>query len=131
MMPASAVSAPTRVARKVKAPVVLTVPPVTSTPLRFPTGSRFAGDHGFVDMRGAVDDDSIRRDALAGPDHDEIADDDVVDRQSRLLGAVALHARGLGLQRGERADRFRVRPLARASSVRPNRISVTMTTADS
>ncbi len=35
---ASAESLPTRVARNVKLPVVFTVPPVTESPIRFPTG---------------------------------------------------------------------------------------------
>ncbi len=34
----SAVSAPTRVARKLNAPVLLSVPPTTSSPARFSTG---------------------------------------------------------------------------------------------
>ena len=51
---ASAVSAPTLVARKVNEPVVFMVAPMTSSPVLLDDRDRLAGEHRLVDRRGAA-----------------------------------------------------------------------------
>ena len=83
MILASTVSAPTRVARKVRVPVVLSVPPTTRSSTRLATGQALAGDHALVHARRAVGHDAVDGDRLAGADADEVADADLGDRARR------------------------------------------------
>jgi len=66
----------------------------------------FAREHGFVDGRGAFADRAIHRDLLAGADHYQVAHQHLLDRNIPL-GAIAQHARGLGLQLAQMPDGFR------------------------
>ena len=45
---------------------------------------RLAGEHARVDRRGALDDDAVGRDLLAGPDDEPVADHDLLDRHAHL-----------------------------------------------
>ena len=80
MIWASTVSAPMRVARKVKLPVLLMVPPTTSAPADLLHRHRLAGDHGFIDEGGAFDDLAVDRDLLAGADLDDVAGEHLIER---------------------------------------------------
>ena len=85
---ASAVSAPTRVARTTSRPPALTVAPVTGLPGRDFDRYRFAGQQRGVDGRGAFLDDAVGGDLLAGADDEQVADGELADRDADL-GAVA------------------------------------------
>ena len=52
----------------------------------------------------AVGDDAVDRDLLAGPDPDQVADDDLLDRDVDL-GAVAQHPGGLRGEPDQGGDR--------------------------
>ena len=88
---ASAVSAPTFVARTTSRPCVLTVAPATSLPGADLHGHGLARQQRLVDGRAALDDDAVSGDLLAGPDDEQVADDELVDRDEHLA-AVAEHA---------------------------------------
>ena len=60
-------------------------------------GQALPGEHGLVNGGQALDDDAIGRDFLAGPDQDQVADDQIVDRHGDDL-AVAQQVGGLRLQ---------------------------------
>ena len=64
-----------------------------------------AGEHRLVDRRGAVDDDAVGGDLLAGPDDEEVADRELVDGDEHL-DAVAQHAGLLRAELEQRADRL-------------------------
>ena len=74
---------------------------------------RLAGQQRLVDRRLALDDDAVGRDLLAGPDDEQVADLELVDRNEHLV-AVAQHARLLRAQLEQRADRLARAALARA-----------------
>ncbi len=77
---ASAVSAPTLVARTTRRPVVLIVAPATSEPGADLDRHRLAGQHRLVDRRRALDDDAVGRDLLARPDDEQVADRELARR---------------------------------------------------
>ena len=54
-------------------------------------GHGFAGEHGFVDRRAAVDDAAVHRDFFAGPHAQPVADGDRFERHI-LVAAVPAHA---------------------------------------
>ena len=64
---------------------------------------RLAGQHRLVDGRGAVDQDSVDRHAVAGPHAHEVAGDDLVDRDL-ALAALAQHPGGVRPQLQQRLD---------------------------
>ncbi len=66
-------------------------------------GQRLAGEHRFVDGRGALDDDAVDRHLLTGSHAHDVVVADLGDRQVDLA-AAAHHARRAGLQADERAD---------------------------
>ena len=74
--------------------------------------------------------DAVDRHLLAGAHDDDVAGHDLFDRHVELA-AVADDAGGLRPQAQQLRDRAEARPLARASSQRPKRISAMMITADS
>ena len=84
---------------------MLTVAPATSSPTATSTGHGFAGQHRLVDRRLALDDDAVGGDLLAGPDDEQVADLQLVDRDEDLL-PVAQHARLLGPELEQLADRL-------------------------
>ena len=69
-----------------------------------------AGEHRGVDGRGAVLDDAVGGDLLAGPDDEPVADRELLDRH-QPLDAVAQHADLLGAERQQRAQRGAGAPL--------------------
>ena len=79
-MRASAVSAPTRVARTTRRPPALTVPPVTASPGPTSTGHALAGQERGVDGRRALLDHAVGGHLLAGADDEAVADAQVLDR---------------------------------------------------
>ena len=105
MIWASIVSLPTLVARKRKAPVWLIVAPITVSPASLVTGSDspVTIDSSIVE-RPSID-LAVDRDLLAGPDDDDVAGHDLLDRDLHLA-AVADDAGGLRLQADELADRL-------------------------
>ena len=103
MIWASMVSAPTLAARTRSDPVLLMVAPMTVSPARLVDRDRLAGDHRLVHRGLSGQDDGVDRDLLARPDHDLVADDDLLDRDLGL-GAVADDPGGAGLQAEQRAD---------------------------
>ncbi len=113
------------------APFLLIVPPTTAVARRLGDGHRLAGDHGLVDVRRALDHLAVDGDLVAGPDDDDVADGDGLERRPRPPRRRA-HARRLAAA-GRSSARIAspVRPLARASRKRPARMSVTMTAAAS
>ena len=102
---ASAVSAPTFVARTTSRPYVLTVAPGDLGARLDLDRHGLARQHRLVDRRLALDDDAVGRDLLAGPDDEQVADDDLVDRHGDLV-AVAKDARLLRAELEQRADRL-------------------------
>jgi hypothetical protein len=127
----SVVSRPTRVARKVSAPVPFTVPPVTSAPGGLLDRDGFAGEHGFVDVGGAFGHDAVHRHTFARARTQDESPATMSSTVDLLRLAVAQDRGGLWLKPDEPRIAAPVRPLARASSVRPSRMSVTMTAAAS
>ena len=81
---ASAVSRPTCVARMTNVPFVLSVDPMTVGAGPLLDRDRLAGQHRFVDRRAALDEDPVDRDLLAGPDAQEVARLDGLERHVRL-----------------------------------------------
>ena len=131
MIWASMVSPPTLVARKLKLPDVLSVPPTTLGADVLADRQRLARNHRFVDIGRAFDHLAIDGDLLAGADDDDVAGHDLLDgRCSTILPSRSTRA-VLACSRTSRWIASPVRPLARASSKRPTRISVTMTAAAS
>lgn len=59
---------------------VATVPATTPSPPARATGRDLAGHHGLVQLGCALDHDAVRGDASAGPDEDDVADVQRVDR---------------------------------------------------
>ena len=108
MIWASMVSRPTLVARKRKAPVWLTVAPMTVSPVDL-VGHGLAGDHRLVDRRAALQHLAVDRDLLAGTDHEDLAHGDLLDGDVGLL-ATAQHPAGAGLE----AERMRIASLVPA-----------------
>src|SRR6266508_1444478 len=84
MMPASAVSSPTRLTRILSAPDLVTGP--------LSDRARLAGDHRLVHLGLAVDHLAVDRDAPAGTHEDDVAGLD--GRDGDLLGAVVRDALG-------------------------------------
>ena len=103
---ARTVSRPTRVARNVNEPVVLSVPPITSSPAALADRHRFAGDHALVDVRAAVKDDAVDGDAFTRPDHERRRRDDLLDRDVDVRVAAANACRPR-LQADQLLDRVR------------------------
>ena len=101
---ASAVSAPTRVARTTSRPPALTVAPVTASPGPTSTGHRLAGEQRGVDRRRAVLDDAVGGDLLARSHDEAVADGELVDRDA-LLDAVAQDGDVLGAELEQRPQR--------------------------
>ncbi|GAA5666970.1 hypothetical protein Brsp07_05496 [Brucella sp. NBRC 14130] len=66
---------------------------------------RLAGDHRFVDITLAFDDLAVHRDAIAGPNLDNIAGNDRTDRQVDRL-AVPAHTCRFCLKADETLDRL-------------------------
>ena len=79
-MRASAVSRPTRVARMTNVPVVFMGRPDDLVARPDVDRDRLAGQHRGVDRRPALDDDAVDRDAVAGPDAEQVADRDGLER---------------------------------------------------
>ena len=75
-------------------------------------GHRLAGEHARVDGRGTLDDDTVGRDLLAGPDDEAVADHDLLDRHAHL--AAAAHDRRL--RRGQPHQRVQRGPGAPAGA---------------
>ena len=112
---ASAVSAPTRVARTTSRPPAFTVAPVTASPGRDLDRHRLAGEQRRVDRGGALLDDAVGGDLLAGPDDEPVAHGELVDRDADL-DAVAQDGDVLGAEVEQRPQRgARTARLARAS----------------
>ena len=103
-MRASAVSRPTRVARITNVPVVLSVAPMTSAAGGHLDRDRLAGEHAGVDRGRALDDDAVDRHLLAGPDPEQVADHDRLERDV-LVAAVGDAPGGRGLQPDQPPDR--------------------------
>ena len=102
---ASAVSAPTRVARTTRRPPALTVAPATSEPGETSTGHRLAGEHAHVDGRRALLDDAVGGDLLARTHDEAVADRELLDRDA-ALGAVGVEHRDvLGAELQQRLER--------------------------
>ena len=76
---------------------------------------RLAGEHRGVDRRGAALDDAVGGDLLARPDHEAVADGQLVDR-CRPLAAVLEHGDVLGPQLQQRRRAAPARRLERASN---------------
>ena len=87
-----------------------------------------AGEHRLVDGRGALDDDAVDGEVLAGADPDEVADGDLVERDVDL-GAVAQHAGGLRGEPDQGLDGRGGALLGLSSSQRPIRTRATTTSA--
>ncbi len=81
---ASVVSRPMRSARNTKEPLVLIVAPMALSPTRFSTGSDSPVSIDSSTADAPVDEHAVDRYAVAGPDADEVADDDLVDRDLAL-----------------------------------------------
>ncbi len=103
MICASAVSAPTWVARIVNAPVVLTVAPMTASPACLVTGrlSPVTIDSSIVEVPSVTSPST--RDLLARPHPQQVADLHLVDSDLAFL-PVADHPRGGRGEVDERAD---------------------------
>ena len=115
MIWASTVSAPTRVARKVKLPVLLIVPPTTSAPAAFATGT---GSPVIIDsstIGRALDDLAVDRDPLAGTDLDDVAGA-APDRAAPRTASPSRTTRAVfGLQAHQALDRLAGAALGAAS----------------
>ena len=79
---ASAVSAPTFVARTTSRPPALTVAPATSSPGPTSTGTDSPVSSAHVDGRAALLDDAVGGDLLARADEEVVADRELLDRRS-------------------------------------------------
>ena len=79
---ASAVSAPTRVARTTSRPPALTVAPATSSPGSTLDRHGLAGEQRLVDRRAALLDDAVGGDLLARADDEAVADGELLDRDA-------------------------------------------------
>ena len=55
---------------------------MTSSPAAFATGHRLAGEHRLVDRGRALDDDAVDREAVAGPDPQQVAGLDLLERDA-------------------------------------------------
>ena len=123
---ASAVSRPTRVARMTNVPVVFSgrADDLVARPDR--DRDRLAGQHRCVDRRAALDDDAVDRDRVAGPDAQQVADRDGLERDLAVARRRATTRAVAGLRPTSRRIAPVVRPLARASSQRPSRTSPMM-----
>ena len=106
MMLASAVSLPTLVAVNLKLPVLLSVPPMTSSPTCFSTG---------IDSPVIIDSSTALAPAITSPSTGifspgrmttRVFDQHLLDREVDLL-AVAHDSRGLGLKPDQLFDRLR------------------------
>src|SRR5581483_2685030 len=62
----------------------------------FLDGDRLAGDHRLVHGAGALDDDSVHRDLLAGADPEPVADGHPVERDVLLAAVLAESTGDLG-----------------------------------
>ena len=115
MIWASVVSAPTRVARQRRAPVLLTVPPVTLGARRLRDRDRLAGDHDLVDIGLAREHPPSVGNALAGAHQHDVAG----ARSRRAVDLSAAPSRStravFGWSRISARIAAPVRPLARAS----------------
>ena len=85
---ARAVSAPTRVARTTRRPPALTVAPVTGSPgpTSTGTGSPVSREASIAEV--PVFDDAVGGDLLAGADDEQVADDEVADRDPDLVAVT-------------------------------------------
>ena len=101
---ASAVSAPTFVARNRKLPSLFMVAPMTVSPTFFSTGIDSPVSMDSSTAEGPRCTHAVDRDLLARTHDDDVADDDLLDRDVDLL-AAAHDARGLGRQAHELLDR--------------------------
>ncbi len=115
---ASAVSAPTFVARTTSRPPTLTVAPITSSPGPTSDGDALAGDDRRVDGRSALDDDAVRRDLLAGAHHEQVARAKLLDG-SAAFGAVGAEDGDVLRAELEQAAQGRARPALRAGLEEP------------
>ena len=109
---ASAVSSPTFVARTTSRPNVLTVAPATRVPDGDVDGNGLAREHRLVHRGLTLDDDAVGRDLLSWTDDEEVAGDELPDRQ-RDLDPVSQHPCLLRAELEQRADR-RARAAPRA-----------------
>ena len=85
---ASAVSGPTRVARKMNVPVRFRVAPITSSPVVTSTGIGSPVSIEVVDRRAPLDDEPVDRDLLARPDAEQVARADLPEVDVDLLVAA-------------------------------------------
>jgi len=84
---------PTFSARIRSAPLPLMVPPMTGSPVVFPTRHRLAGDQGLVDLGATLEHGAVDGDAFSGTHAQPVADLD--DTQGHLfVGAVGADAAG-------------------------------------
>ena len=101
---ASTVSEPTFVARTRSVPVVLIDAPMTVEPGALCHRQALAGHHRLVDLGVAVLDGPVDRDLRAGPDQQQVADNDIGGGNLHRF-AVAQHDRHRRRQLEQRADR--------------------------
>ena len=102
---ASAVSAPTRVARTTRRPPALTVAPATSSPGCFSTGTDSPVSSDWSTALRALLDDAVGGDLLAGADDEAVADGELLDRDA-ALAAVGVEDRDvLGAELEQRLQR--------------------------
>ena len=82
---------------------------------------RLAGQHAGVDRRRALDDDAVDRDLLAGPDPQQVADGDRLERDVLLAAVHRRGARSSAAGRRAAGSRRSCRPLARPPASGPSR----------
>ena len=120
---ASAVSAPTLVARTTSRPSPLIVPPATSDPGSTSTGNRLAGEQRLIDGRGSVLDDAVGGELLAGPDDEPVADHELAPRRRRPRRRPGARAPRFAPRSRSARTASPERRRARDSSQRPSRMS--------
>ena len=126
---ASVLSAPTAVARTTRVPVRLSGGADDGVADGLVDRDALAGQHRLVDGGGALGDDAVDGQLLAGPDPDEVADDDLLERDVDLGRRRAARARSSGRAPTRARIEAAVRFLALSSSQRPISTSATTTSA--
>ena len=111
---ASAVSAPTLVARTTRRPPALTVAPATSSPGCFSTGTDSPVSSDWSTALRALLDDAVGGDLLARADDEAVADRELLDRHARSRRRVE-HATSLAPSSSSAFSAAPARRLARAS----------------
>ena len=95
---ASAVSAPTFVARMTRRPPALTVAPATSAPGCDFDGDGLAGEHAHVDRGRAFLDDAVGGDLLARAHDEPFPDTELLDRDAGLAALLVEDGDVLGAE---------------------------------